>query len=249
MINFIWRNAKWRFQNPISIVVTMLQPLLWLVLYSAVASQTMQGLGIANYTAFILPGVLVLVTLSACSSGGILNFIMKNNGSFYRIVIAPVKRSSIVLGQIMEAVVVSFLEIAILAIISLFFGVRVSAGLGGVAVILCLLFLTAFFYSGIAYTISLHLPNEVIYETIMNAIVLPLFFLSSALFPMESLTGGLAVATKLNPFTHVINITRSLILEGTVAPMYVLFVCGLFVALCTVSYLLARWSLKKQTLH
>lgn len=249
MLNFIWRNAKWRFQNPISIIVTMLQPMLWLLLYSAVASQTMQGLGISNYTAFILPGILVLVTLSACSSGGILNFIMKNNGSFYRIVIAPVKRSSIVLGQIMEAVLVSFLEMAILAIISLFFGVRIAGGLYGFLIILLLMFLTAFFYSAIAYTISLHLPNEVIYETIMNAIVLPLFFLSSALFPVESLSGGLAIATKLNPFTHVINIIRSLILDGFVNTKYVIFVSFLFIVLCMLSYLLARWSLRKQTLH
>lgn len=249
MINFVWRNAKWRLQTPISIVVTLLQPLLWLVLYSAVATQTMQGLGIENYTAFILPGVLVLVALSACSSGGILNFIMKNNGSFYRIVIAPVKRSSIVLGQIMEAVLLSFIEIAILAIISLFFGVRVASGLSGILMIALLLFLTAFFYSGISYTISLHLPNEVIYETIMNAIVLPIFFLSSALFPADSLSGGLAVAATINPFTHIINIVRGLILDGSVDFLYLLFVIVLFTGLCTISYLLARWSLKKQTLH
>lgn len=249
MINFVWRNAKWRFQNPISIVVTLLQPLLWLVLYSAVAGQTMQGLGIQNYTAFILPGVLVLVSLSACSSGGILNFIMKKSGSFYRVVIAPVQRSAIVLGQLLEAVLVSFIEMAILALISLFFGVRAACGPGGFVVMILLLFLTAFFYAGVSYTISLHLPNEVIYETVMNAIVLPLFFLSSALFPVEQLTGGLGLAVSLNPFTHVIVILRSLLLTGWAEPGYMAFVCLLFLGLCTGSYLLARWSLQKQTLH
>jgi len=82
MLNIMWRNMKWRFQNPISIEVTILQPLIWLVLYSTVAGQTMHNMGISNYTAFILPGIIVLVTFSACCSGGIFNYIMKSNGSF-----------------------------------------------------------------------------------------------------------------------------------------------------------------------
>jgi ABC-2 type transport system permease protein len=66
MLSILWRNMKWRFQNPLSIAVTILQPLMWLVLYSAVAGQTMQNMGIDNYTAFILPGVMVLVIFSCC---------------------------------------------------------------------------------------------------------------------------------------------------------------------------------------
>lgn len=82
MLNILWRNTKWRFQNRLSIVVTILQPMLWLLLYSTVASRTMQGLGTVNYTAYILPGIMVLVTFSACSSGGILNFITKTTAHF-----------------------------------------------------------------------------------------------------------------------------------------------------------------------
>lgn len=249
MTNILWRNVKWRFQNKVSILVTILQPMLWLVLYSTVASQTMQGLGTGGYTAYILPGIMVLVTFSACSSGGILNFIMKNNGSFYRILIAPVSRSSIIIGQLLEAVLVSFLEVTVLALVGFLLGVRFACGAAGIGMMLVLLFLGAFFYSCVAYTISLHLPNEVIYETVMNAVVLPLFFLSSALFPTESLSGGLAVAVNMNPYTHIINILRSLILNGTVSMQYFLPVTLLFLALCLVGYFLARRSLLKQTLH
>ena len=104
VFTILYRNIKWRFHNSFTIIVTILQPLLWLVLYSAVASQTMQGTGIVNYTGFILPGLIILVSFSACSSGGIMNYMMKADGSFYRILIAPVRRTSIVLGQLLEAV-------------------------------------------------------------------------------------------------------------------------------------------------
>ncbi len=121
MLNIMWRNMKWRLKNPISILVTILQPLLWLVLYSAVASQTMQNMGVGNYTAFVLPGIIFLVIFSVSCSGGIINFIMKSSGSFYRNLIAPVRRSSIVLGQMLEVILVSFMEVGILFAVSLFF--------------------------------------------------------------------------------------------------------------------------------
>ncbi len=120
MLNILWRNMKWRFQNPLSVAVTILQPLIWLVLYSTVAGHTMQNMGIGNYTSFILPGIMVLVTFSACSSGGFINFIMKSSGSFYRILIAPVSRSSIVLGQMLESILLSFIEILILCVVGFF---------------------------------------------------------------------------------------------------------------------------------
>jgi ABC-2 type transport system permease protein len=84
MLNILWRNIKWRVQNPLAVIIPLLQPLIWLVLYSAVADQTLQNMGISNYTAFILPGIIVLVIFGACCSGGMINFIMKSNGSFFQ---------------------------------------------------------------------------------------------------------------------------------------------------------------------
>lgn len=247
MLNILWRNIKWRFQNSISIAVTILQPLIWLVLYSAVANQTMQKTGINNYTAFILPGIIVLVTFSSCCSSGMINFIMKSSGSYYRILIAPVSRSSIVLGQMLEAVLLSFIEIAILFAVSLFFSVKIASGISGIGLIILLVFMTAFFMSGLAYSISLFLPNEVIYETIMTAIILPIFFMSTALFPAENLQGGLKIAVMLNPFTHIINALRKLILDGSVSINNILPVVLLFAAMCCASFALAMWRLKRET--
>lgn len=246
MLNILWRTIKWRFQNPVSIAVTILQPLIWLVLYSAIAGQSMQSMGIDNYTAFILPGIIVLVILAACCSGGIINFIMKSNGSFYRIMIAPVSRSSIVLGQMVEAILVSFIEVAILCVVSLFFSVTVASGIAGIALMILLIFMTAFFMSGLTYAISLFLPNEVIYETMMNAIVLPIFFLSPALFPLESLSGGLKLAVMLNPFTHIINALRRLIFGEAILFGDILPVTLLFTVMCCGSFALAMWRLKQE---
>ena len=246
-LTLLHRNIKWRFHNAFTIVITILQPMLWLVLYSAVAGQSMEGIGIANYTAFVLPGLIVLVSFGACSSSGIMNYLMKADGSFYRILIAPVKRCSIVMGQVLEAVVCTFIEVVIMCFVSLFFSVNIAAGFTGALIIALLVFLTAFFISGLTYAISLCLPNEVIYETVMSAIVLPIFFLSTALFPADGISGGLKVAVNLNPFTHIINVLRALIINGNIVVRDVVFVVLLLVAMCGISFLWAFHRLKKET--
>jgi ABC-2 type transport system permease protein len=247
IFTILWRNVKWRFHNAFTIVITILQPMLWLVLYSAVAGQSMQGIGIENYTAFILPGLVVLVSFGACSSSGVMNYLMKTDGSFYRVLIAPVQRSSIVLSQVLEAVLCTLLEVVIMCIISLFFSVKIASGITGMVLIILLVFMTAFFMAGLTYAISLCLPNEVAYETVMNAIVLPIFFLSTALFPADTLTGGLAVAVNLNPFTHVINALRALILQGNINTRDVVFVFILLAGMCCISFSWALHRLKKET--
>ena len=247
VFTLLWRNIKWRFHNRFTVVITILQPMLWLVLYSAVAGQSMQGIGIENYTAFILPGLIVLVSFGACSSSGIMNYLMKTDGSFYRILIAPVQRSSLVLGQVLEAVLCTFLEVAVMCVVSLFFSVQIASGVIGLLFIVLLVFLTAFFMASLTYAISLCLPNEVIYETMMNAIVLPVFFLSTALFPADTLSGGLAIAVNINPFTHVINALRALILQGNIITRDILFAVALLVLMCCISLAWALRRLRKET--
>lgn len=247
MLNILWRNMKWRLQNPISIAVTILQPLLWLVLYGPVAGRALPDMGTGNYTTFILPGIMVLVTFAACSSGGMINYLLKASGSFYRVLIAPVSRNSIVLGQMLEAVLVSLLETGILCLVAGFFAVRIASGPVGLAFLVFLIFLTALSLSALAYAVSLLLPNAVIYETVMTAIVLPLFFLSSALFPTVNLSGGLAATVRLNPLTPIINALRSLILGETILFGDILPVLVLLLVMCCGSFALAKWRLHKET--
>lgn len=247
VITLLGRNVKWRFHNKFTVVITILQPMLWLVLYSAVASQAMRGIGIENYTTFILPGLILLVSFGACCSSGMMNYLMKADGSFYRILIAPVNRKSIVLGQVLEAVLCTFLEVGIMCIVSLLFSVKIKTNILGIMAIILIIFLSASCLSSLTYAISLSLPNEVVYETAMNATVLPVFFLSTALFPADILTGGLAVAVNLNPFTHVINLLRALMIDGNMQILQLVSVIGMLIAISGISFLWAVSRLKKET--
>lgn len=88
-----------------------------------------------------------------------MNYMMKADGSFYRILIAPVRRASIVAGQLLEAVLCTFLEVFIMGTISLLFSVEFSAGIGAFLLAILLVFLAAFFISGMAYGINVVFPQ------------------------------------------------------------------------------------------
>lgn len=241
------KNMKWRLHHKMTLVITILQPMLWLILYSSVTGASMKQSGIENYTAYILPGLMVLVCFSACGSSGILNYMMKTDGSFYRILIAPVSRSSILLGQLVEAILCSLFEVTLLSILAAFFSVNLLGNIGGLFIIVFLISLTAFFMSAIANGISLLLPNEMLYETFMNAIVLPIFFLSSALAPVQDVGGFLKIVINLNPFTHVINSIRAILLEGVVFDHEIVCSILLLSLMSLFAFLFAYHQLLKET--
>lgn len=234
-LNIFWRNVKWRFQNPITIVMTLLQPLIWLLLYSTLFANTMEG----NYTAFILPGILVLVVFSSAGMSGVANYSTKLDGSFYRIHISPVKRSSIVMGHILDAAVLSTIEIAVLLILSFFMSVHIATGFMGLILLLLLLFATIFFVASLSYVLSLILPNENAFYTLLSTFILPIFFVSTALLPYENIPDNFQFIVSINPFTHVIDSLRSLILTTTIDCQQYIFAAILMLVLGVVFFILS----------
>ena len=83
----------------------------------------------------------------------------------------------------------------------------------------------------LSYSISLILLNEILYETIMNAIVLPIFFLSSALFPIDNIYGILKAIILINLSTHISHVLRFLILYGNIKISSISFVFILFIVM------------------
>lgn len=239
ILNIFWKNIKWRFQNPATIVMNIIQPIIWLLLFSSMFTPTGDIKNI-NYTAFILPGLLIMTVLtSAGISCGISNYYLKDDGSFYRIFISPVRRSSIVLGQILEVEVLSFIGIGILLFLSILFSVNIASGFFGGLLILFLLFLCIFFVGSLSYALSFILPDENAFIGFINTVTLPLFFLSTAIMPVQQLPKFFQVAVKFNPFSYMIDCLRTLIIQNTIDWTNVFIVTIFFFILGLCSFILA----------
>lgn len=245
--NILWRNLKWRFQNPATIIMNITQPIIWLLLFSTMFKPMDSEL--TNYTSFLLAGLLVMTALtSAGISCGIANYSLKAKGSYYRIYIAPVKRSSIVLGQILDVEVLAFIGIGILLLLSIPLSVKIATGALGIILIFVVLFLCIFFIASISYSLSFLMPDENAFIGLINTLVLPLYFASTALLPLEQLPEFFQFIVKLNPFSYAIDVIRELILNSNFLWRNYIFTIILFGILSIISFSLAVYKLKKETL-
>ncbi len=245
--NLFWRNVKWRFQNPATIMMTLIQPLFWLLLFSTMfgGNEINEGSN-ASYTAFVLPGILVMVVLTSAGMSGIANYSLKTGGSFYRIYISPVKRTSIILAHILDAAVLSFTEVFVLVAISFLMKVSIASGFLGFMLIVFLLFLTVFFIASMSYALSFLFQDENPFIALVNMFMLPLFFISTALMPYEKIPGGFKIPVILNPFTHVINSLRNAVLKDSVDWSQIMFSIVLLAVLGVGSFAFAIYRLKKE---
>lgn len=205
MITILKKNIVWRLRNPLSIIATLFQPFMWLLLYGSIAQNNVAGLG-NNYIDFILPGIIFLLIMFASSSGGFINFITKRN--FKRILISPLNRRSIILGHTLETVILSLFEIIILFLLSILLKTNIQITFIRLFIALFLILEMSFLTSLIFYYLSLKLKNEAVYETIISLISFPLFLLSGSLFPIAKEKGLILLVTLINPAYYFISSLR-----------------------------------------
>lgn len=206
--NLVWRSVKWRFQNPVTIIMTLVNPLMWLLLFANLFGGEQK-----NYIDFVLAGILVMGVLSSSGMSGIANYSLKENGSYYRIIISPIKRISIIIAHAIDALVLTAIQIGVMLIISFILGVRIQTGVLGFLCLLLLLTITVFFVSILSYILSISIPDENAFIAMINTFVLPLFFLSSALMEKSTLPKVFQIITNINPFTYVVQSLRNIIMN------------------------------------
>lgn len=235
------RSLKWKFQNPATLIMSLIQPLIWLLLFT----QMFQDIQRDGYSAYVLAGVLVMNILNSAGMSGIANYSLKSNGSYYRIYISPVKRSTILFGHIIEACITTMLELLVLFLISFLLGVRIESGLFGCLFILLILIFCISTFASLSYALSFIFSDENPFIAIVNTLILPLFFISSALMPLEAMPTLFHTLAKCNPLTYIIDVLRTLILESTIpynqisitlSIVLLVNVCSFYIALQTLKH-------------
>lgn len=206
------RTLKWRMKNMVTIMMTITQPLIWLLLFS----QMFQGNMSEDYTAFVLPGILVMNILSGAGMSGIANYSLIESGSYYRLYVSPIERGSIVIGQVLDNVIVMVVETLFLFLIGVLFGVSLPSLLPMLLIMVIVMCSTSII-SMLSYAVSYLFQDENPFIALVNTLMLPLFFLSTALMPLEAMPSVFQTLVRMNPLTYIINVLRSLVLEKEIA--------------------------------
>jgi ABC-2 type transport system permease protein len=154
-----------------------------------------------SYMQFIGPGIVAMSLLFSSMFGGLSVLWDKQFGFLKEILVAPVSRIGIMAGQTLGTVTTSMLKGAIF-LVALIAGGLVKVDLAGILTALVFMFLisAAFVSLGIAFAARMTDPHG--FQLVMNFLIMPVFFLSGALYPIEGIPGWLSALTYANPLTY-----------------------------------------------
>lgn len=204
-IAILWlRQLKRYFRSRARIIGSLGQPLLFLVAFGFGFGPIFQKSGNGNYIEFLVPGVIAMGILFTALFAGIEIIWDRQFGFLKETLVAPVSRLHIMIGRTLGGATVAMFQGAVIFLLSFFLGFRV----GNIAMLpLALIFmgLIAILFTALGTAIASMLEDMQGFQLIMNFLVMPIFFLSGSLFPLNGLPKALTLVARLDPLSYGID--------------------------------------------
>ncbi|HEY5389532.1 MAG TPA: ABC transporter permease [Solirubrobacteraceae bacterium] len=212
-VKIVWRRELIRFQKDrMRIVTSLVQPLLFLfVLGSGLQQLSAASTHGVDLKTFIYPGVLCISVMFTAMFSAASIVWDREFGFMREMMVAPVRRSSIVIGKVFGGATVASLQGLIL--LALAWTVHVPYSVTLVLGVVALQLLLAFSITAFGVMIAARIKQIQSFMGIMQMIITPMFFISGALFPSGDLPGWLAVLNRLDPITYAVSPMRTLVFE------------------------------------
>jgi ABC-2 type transport system permease protein len=207
-MKMVWRRELIRFfRNRIRIFTSLMQPILFLfVLGSGLGGITRGVTGNLSFKTFMFPGVLAMAVLFTAIFSAISIVWDREFGFLREMMVAPVRRSSIVLGKCAGgATVAAFQGVIVLAIAGL---VEVPYSLGLMAELFALMVLLAFAITAFGMMAAARISQMQSFMALMQMAIMPMFFISGAMFSVASLPSWLAILNRVDPLTYAVDPMR-----------------------------------------
>jgi ABC-2 type transport system permease protein len=210
------RQVRNLMREPIWIVMMVVQPMLWLVLYGQLFKRVgAQGPSTGSYIEFLTPGVVAMNAFFGGMWSGMAMINDLDRHVIDRFLAAPTVRIAIVLSQVVRAAITAMLQALILLLVALALGVRVHGGAAGWLIVFAASALLAAVFSGISHGIALLVRREASVIAAANFIGMPLMFLSSILVSIALMPGWIRGIAKFNPVNWGARAMRNAVLYGT----------------------------------
>lgn len=203
----VWRRELIRFlRQKTRIITSLMQPLLFLFVLGGGLSPLIGEAGGLDFTQFVFPGVVAMSVLTTAIFGAVSIVWDREFGFLREMLVAPVSRWTLVLGKTLGGATTATVQGAIVLVLAPLVGVSVTPLmiLGAVGAAL----LMALALSATATAIAAFIDKMETFQMISSFVMLPMLFLSGALFPLDGLPTWLTVLTRFNPLTYAIDPLR-----------------------------------------
>ena len=214
-IYILWlREIKRYVRSRAQIVASLGQPLLYLLVLGFGLGPVFQKAGNGSYLQFVAPGVISMTILFTSIFSGIAMLWDRQFGFLKETLVAPVPRIEVMIGRTFGAATVAVIQGTLILVVCLIAGFRpVSLTLFPLAFLFMGLIAIVFAALGTAFGSIVQDMQG--FQLIMNFMVLPIFFLSGALFPLANLPRALAIITRLDPLTYGVDALRGVLINAS----------------------------------
>jgi ABC-2 type transport system permease protein len=207
-IYILWlRQLKRYSRSRARIITSLMQPILFMIALGSGFSPIFAQAGHGNYREFLAPGVIAMSVLFTGVFSGIEILWDRQFGFLKETLVAPISRLKIVFGRTLGSATVALIQGILMLIICVLFGVKVN-NLLALPMAFIFLFMLALFFTSIGSAIASVLEDMQGFQLITNILVMPMFFFSNALFPVDDLKGPFHTLIQLNPLSYGVDGVR-----------------------------------------
>jgi ABC-2 type transport system permease protein len=209
------RYVRALMRQPAYLGITLMQPIIWLLLFGALFKAVTQipGFHGGSYIDFLTPGIVVMLAISSAGWTGMGLIEDINGGVMDRVLSTPVWRGALNVGSVVQAVLTIVIQTTLILLLALALGADYRGGIGGVLILIVLAALLSAAFASLSNGLAVLTRQR---ETLIGAVtsvVLPLTFLSSALMQKSLVPPWIRTVAKFNPVNWAAEAGRSAAME------------------------------------
>lgn len=203
------------FRDPTEMFTRAVQPVLWLMIFGKVFSQV-RGIptGNVSYLAFMTPGILAQSVLFTAIFYGIAVIWERDLGIIHKLLVSPSHRSSLVIGKAASAGFRGAVQTVIIYLVALAMQVQIRWDALAMVGVLFAVALGSAVFSTFSLIIACIVKSRERFMGVGQLLTMPLFFASSAIYPLAMMPGWLKVVARANPLTYLVDALRGMMIVG-----------------------------------
>ena len=202
--------------DPTELLTRAVQPLLWLLVFGQVMANTRAiPTGNLPYMDFLAPGVLAQSALFSAIFFGIAVIWERDLGVLHKYLVSPASRSALVTGKALAGGLRSLVQAAMVYVVALLIGVHLRLDPLSVIGVALVIVIGSAAFATFSLVIACLVRTRERFMGIGQILTMPLFFASSAIYPINIMPDWLKVVAHVNPLTYQVDALRSLMVNGS----------------------------------
>jgi ABC-2 type transport system permease protein len=195
------RHLRELWRQPWFVAVTLVQPVIWLLLFGALFKRIVDipGFSGRSYIAFLAPGIVVMTAMLNSAWSGMALIEDLNRGVTARFLVSPVRREALIAGRLVKEAVVVVIQSLIIVVLALVVGATFPGGVGGIAVLFAVSALLGATFGGLSNGFALIMRQEEALIGAVQFLVLPLTFLSTTFLQPQLMPRWIRQVADFNP--------------------------------------------------